>query len=314
LAADRVFLTGATGFVGAHVLRALLDRGYAVRALVRDASTRLRDCETVTGDLRRSGELIRALQDCRYVVHCAALYSFTPRDRASIYAVNVTGTAGLLDAAYLAGVERAVVTSSSATLDSPVATRREDYHSSKVLQEHAAFSARIPVVAVLPTAPVGPGDWKPTPTGKMIVDFARGAMFAKPPGHGGMNVVAVEDVAAVHVAALERGLPGERYVAGGENMTFDALWEMLADLTGRETPVFRAPYALALAVAYVDEARCRLSPGARPFAPLEGVRLSTHRMFADSSKTMRELGYRPQPVRGALERALHWYRAHGYFT
>ncbi len=313
MAADRVFLTGATGFVGAHILRALLEQGYTVRALVRDGATRFDDCETVTGDLTRSGELVPALKDCRYVVHCAALYSFTPRDRASIHAVNVEGTAGLLDAAHLAGVERAVLTSSSATLFVTEA-HRDDYHSSKLLQERAAFASRVPVVAVLPTAPVGPGDWKPTPTGKMIVDFARGKMFAKPPGHGGMNVVAVEDVADAHVVALERGRPGERYVAGGENMSFDTLWEVLAELTGRPVPSFRAPYALALAVAYVDEARCRVVPNARPFAPLEGVHMSTHQMYADSSKAMHELGYRPRPVRDALTRALEWYRVHGYLS
>lgn len=285
-----------------------------MRALVRDAHTAIEGCETVTGDLTRSGDLVHALEGCRYVVHCAALYSFTPRDRKNIHAVNVLGTAGLLDAAHLAGVERAVVTSSSATLGHVTAARKDDYHSSKLLQEYAAFASRVPVIAVLPTAPVGPGDWKPTPTGKMIVDFARGAMFAKPPGHGGMNLVAVEDVAAAHVAALERGHPGERYVAGGENMSFDRLWDLLAELTGRKVPSFRAPFALALAVAYVDEARCRLVPGARPFAPLEGVHLSTHRMFADSSKTISELGYRPQSVRAALERALQWYRAHGYYS
>jgi dihydroflavonol-4-reductase len=226
----------------------------------------------------------------------------------------VLGTAGLLDAAHLAGVERAVVTSSSATLGHVAAERKDDYHSSKLLQEYAAFASRVPVIAVLPTAPVGPGDWKPTPTGKMIVDFARGAMFAKPPGHGGMNLVAVEDVADAHVAALERGREGERYVAGGENMSYDALWELLAELTGRKVPAFRAPYTLALAVAYADEARCRLIPGARPFAPLEGVRMSTDRMYADSSKAMRELGYNPRPVRDALVRAIEWYRAHGYLS
>ncbi len=313
MAADRVFLTGATGFVGAHVRRSLLERGYRVRALVRDAATRFDDCETVAGDLTRSGDLVPALRDCRYIVHCAALYSFTPRDRASIHAVNVEGTAGLLDAAHLAGIERAVLTSSSATLFVTDA-RRDDYHSSKLLQERVAFASRVPVVAVLPTAPVGPGDWKPTPTGKMIVDFARGKMFAKPPGHGGMNVVAVEDVADVHIAALERGRAGERYVAGGENMSFDALWDVLAELTGRSVPSFRAPYALALAVAYVDEARCRLVPGTRPFAPLEGVHMATHSMYADSSKAMHELGYHPRPVRDALARALDWYQTHGYLS
>ncbi len=312
MAADRVFLTGATGFVGAHVLRALLERGYAVRALVRDPSVILGQCETVAGDLVRPGELVRALRDCRYVVHCAALYSFTPRDRASLHDVNVKGTAGLLAAAYHAGVERAVVTSSSATLGVATVTRRDEYHSSKVLQEHEAFCARVPVVAVLPTAPIGPGDWKPTPTGKMILDFARGAMFARPPGDGGMNLVAVEDVADAHVSALERGRAGERYIAGGENFSFDQLWELLAELTGRTAPSFRAPYALALAVAYADEARCRVLPGARPFAPLEGVHMAKRRMFADSSKAIRELDYKPRSVRAALKRALEWYRAHGY--
>jgi len=210
---DRVFLTGATGFVGSHIQRELLAAGYEVRALVRNCHPeRRREApeskgETITGDLERPGDLVGALRGCRYLIHCAALYSFAPRDRAASYRVNVTGTAGLMEAAYLAGVERAVLTSSSATLghahrDRPADERdyalddpRDAYHHSKLLQERAAFASRLPVVAVLPTAPVGPGDWKPTPTGKMILDFARGKMFAKPPGHGGMNLVAVEDVA-----------------------------------------------------------------------------------------------------------------------
>ncbi|HEY5426394.1 MAG TPA: NAD-dependent epimerase/dehydratase family protein, partial [Candidatus Tumulicola sp.] len=280
--------------------------------------------EFVTGDLRRAGEFARALDGCRYVVHTAALYSFAPRDRAAIHAVNVTGTAGLMLAADLAGVERVVLTSSSATIGhardaNPADETRYpagvanapngDYHASKLAQERAAFAGRVPVVAVLPTAPVGPGDWKPTPTGKLVLDFTRGKIAAKAPGRGGMNLVAVEDVARAHVAALRHGRPGERYVIGGENLSMDEIWSMLAQITGRPMPAWRAPYALALAVAYADELRCRLDPAATPFAPLEGVRMSRDRMYADSAKAQRELGHRPTPVHDALARAVAWYRA-----
>ncbi|MBV8147619.1 MAG: NAD-dependent epimerase/dehydratase family protein, partial [Candidatus Eremiobacteraeota bacterium] len=313
---------------------ALLDAGYEVRVLVRpchpeqprsgDVEGR-QDVEIITGDMRETGKLTRALDGCRFLVHTAALYSFAPRDRSQIHTVNVTGTAGLMTAAYVAGVERVVLTSSSATIGharngtapdescypDTVASgaSKGDYHHSKLLQERAAFAGRVPVVAVLPTAPVGPGDWKPTPTGKLILDFLNGRITAKAPGRGGMNLVAVEDVAFAHVAALQKGRTGERYVIGGENLTMDQIWEMLAEITGKPMPKWRAPYALALAAAYVDEIRCRLNPNATPLAPLEGVRMSRERMYADSSKATRELEYRPTPIRSALERAVAWYRA-----
>ena len=333
---DLVFLTGATGFVGKHILTALLENGYRVRALARPHKpgehvengivTASQNCDVVTGDLRHTGDLVDALRGCRYVVHCAALYSFSPRDRALIHDVNVTGTAGLLAAAHLAGVERAVVTSSSAAVghehNGRPATEenwalddnRGSYHRSKLDQERAAFASRVPVITVLPTAPVGPGDWKPTPTGKMVLDFARGKMIAKPPGNGGMNLVAVEDVARAHVAAIERGRTGERYIVGGENVSFDLIWQMLAEITGQRIPRWRTPYALAYAAALVDEARCRLQPDAQPFVPLEGVRMSRERMYVDTSKAMRELGHKPRAVRAALERAVTWYRANGYLN
>jgi dihydroflavonol-4-reductase len=318
---DRVFLTGASGFVGSHILRELLAAGFSVRALYRAPVSESKDAqlETVTGDMERPGDLVGAIEGCRYLIHCAALYSFAPRDRAASYRVNVAGTAGLMEAAYLAGVERAVLTSSSATLghangarpaderDYALEDTRDAYHHSKLLQERAAFASRLPVVAILPTAPVGPGDWKPTPTGKMILDFARGKMFAKPPGHGGMNLVAVEDVARAHVAALRNGRTGERYVVGGENLTMDAIWQILSDITGVPAPKYRAPYALALAAAYADRLRCRLDAKATPFAPLEGVRMSRYRMFADDVKARTELGHAPAPVRAAIERAVAWY-------
>jgi dihydroflavonol-4-reductase len=305
---DRVFLTGATGFVGSHILREALGSGYSVRALTRREG-KDGDVEWVTGDLRNVGAFARALHGCRYLIHCAALYSFAPRERGEMKAVNVEATASLMLAAHLAGVERAILTSSSAT----DGHARSGYHLSKLEQERAAFASRLPVVALLPTAPVGPGDAKPTPTGRLVLDFARGKIIAKAPGNGGMNLVAVEDVARAHVRALERGRIGERYVIGGENLSMDEIWKLLADVTGRAMPIWRAPYALALTAGYFDELRCRVT-GAIPSVPLEGVRLSRERLYADSSKARHDFDYTPAPVRGALERAVAWYRENGYTT
>lgn len=329
-------MTGASGFVGSHVLRALLDAGYNVRAMVRGGKLPPQvnwivkndepGLELVDGDMLATGKLVHAIDGCRYVVHTAALYSFAPRDRAQIHAVNVVGTEGLMTAAYVAGVERVVLTSSSATIgherngkpadeschperSAAGAQSKGDYHYSKLLQERAAFAGRVPVVAVLPTAPVGPGDWKPTPTGKMVLDFMQGKITAKAPGHGGLNLVAVEDVAKMHVAALTKGRPSERYIIGGENLSMDEIWQMLSDVTGKPMPKWRAPYSLALTAAYVDEIRCRLNSKATPLAPLEGVRMSRDRMYANASKAQHELGHQPAPIRSTLDRAAAWYRA-----
>ncbi|MGN6812454.1 MAG: NAD-dependent epimerase/dehydratase family protein [Thermomicrobiales bacterium] len=210
-----IFLTGGTGFVGAQVLRALLDAGFQVRALVHQYPERLpalAGCTPVCGDLAAPGTLARAMAGCRYLVHVAALYSFAPRDRARIWETNVQGCRGLLEAARLAGIERAVVTSSSSAVGPAVAGRpateadrvihHDDlsaYHGAKIAEEQAALAAQLPVVLVLPTAPVGPGDWRPTPTGRIVLDFLRGRMVASV--NGGMNVVAVEDVARAHPGA-----------------------------------------------------------------------------------------------------------------
>ena len=253
------------------------------------------------------------LDGCRYLVHCAAQYSFGPRDREKLARVNVGGTEGLFAAAYLAGIERAILTSSSATLghEAHVTARAIDYHESKILQERVAFASRVPTIAVLPTAPVGAGDWKPTPTGGMIVDYMRGKMIARPPASGGIDLVDVEQVAEAHVAALERGVVGERYVIGGENFTYDALWDVLAVLTGRPAPRMRAPIPLMYAAAWVDEMRCRLT-GATPLVPMEGVRMSQRQMFVDASPAAAALGVAVRPVHDALMRAVIWYRDHGY--
>lgn len=321
---DTVFLTGSTGFVGRHVLAAMREAGYFVRALVRDGG-RLPPAEGVTfiaGDLQRPGELLRAMDGCRYVVHCAALYSFAPVDRPKLREVNVRGTAGIMEAAHLAGVERVVLTSSSATLgacvddrprtedDWPTERAADSYHHSKLEQERAAFAGRVPLVALLPTAPIGPGDAKPTPTGSMVLDFANGKIVAMPP-RGGMNLVPVEDVAQAHVAALQ-ARTGERYILGGENLTLDAIWALLAQITGRPLPRWRIPNALALAAAHVDELRCRILPAAHPAVPLEGVRMSMHKMYASSEKARKELGFAPGSVLSALERAVRWYREQRY--
>jgi len=324
---ERVLLTGATGFVGGHVLRALLDAGYEVRALVRGPMPRfvhLDGAQPVAGDLERPGELVAALRGCRYLVHVAARYSFAPAERPALERVNVRGTAGLLEAARIAGVERAVVTSSSAAVGPAhggwLATEAdwalEDdgasaYHRSKVEQERAALAAQLDVVRVLPTAPVGPGDWKPTPTGQLVLDFLRGRMVVRPPA-GGLNLVPVEDVARGHVLALVRGRPGRRYLLAGENLTLDAVWELLGPICGRPVPRRRIPYGAALALALADETRCRVWPGARPAVPLEGVRMSRHVMHVDGVRATDELGFRPGPAAAALERAVAWYRANGF--
>jgi dihydroflavonol-4-reductase len=322
---DEVFLTGATGFIGSHVLAALLDSGFRVRALVRHGSKPLPDregCRPVTGDVRRPGRLAQAMSGCRYLMHVAALYSFSPHRREELLHTNVFGCAGLLETARLAGVERAVVTSSSATVGPALAGRPATeadragngddagYHRTNVLEERVALAAQLPVILLLPTAPVGPGDWKPKPTGAMVLDFLRGRIFASL--GGGLNVVAVQDVARAHVAALTRGRAGERYLIGGENLSLAELWTRLAVICGRAAPTRQIPYSFALTLAYLDELRCRALDGAVPVVPLEGVHMARHLMFVDDSKARTELGHQPTPVTDALAHAVQWYRVNGY--
>lgn len=320
--ADSVFLTGATGFVGGHVLTHLVATGYRVRALARTPASLPPGCEPVAGDLTDPGTFAHALDGCRYVVHCAALYSFKPRMRAQMERVNVAGTASLLAAAHVAGVERAVVTSSSATVgpspdgapvDESASAHGDDahssYHRSKRLQERAALAARTPVILLLPTAPIGPGDAAPTPTGRIVRDFVRGRMVARPP-RGGMNLVPVEDVARAHVRALTHGRIRERYLLGGDNLMLDDIWRILGELTGSPVPRARIPDAALLAIAYADELRCRVFAHAEPVVPLEGARMANDVMFATSAKAAAELGHAPGPALDALARAVAWYRTH----
>ncbi|MGH2449653.1 MAG: NAD-dependent epimerase/dehydratase family protein [Chloroflexota bacterium] len=321
-----VFLTGGSGFIGGHVLSALLAAGYQVRVLTRPGSKfpEADGCRSVEGDLRRAGDLVDAMKGCRYLMHVAAVYTFSPGRRREIAATNVRGTKSLLEAARLAGIETAVMTSSSATvgpangrlsnegdwaLDSPSA-----YHQSKLEAERVAMAARVPTTLVLPTMPIGPGDWKPTPTGRMVLELMRGHMFATL--GGGVNVVAVEDVAAAHVTALERGRLRERYLIGGENLPLADLFSRLAAISGRRAPRARIPYGAAFALGWADELRCRVLSRAgqvsEPLVPLEGVHMARHNMYVSSAKAQDELGYIPGPVDPALEGSVRWYRDHGY--
>jgi dihydroflavonol-4-reductase len=219
-------------------------------------------------------------------------------------------------------VERCVVTSSSSALapasHSRPATERSwpaapahrmTYHASKLLQERAALSARADVVTVLPTAPIGPADRRPTPTGRIVVDLLRGRMPATL--RGGMNLVAVEDVAAAHVLALEHGRPRERYITGGVNLSLVECWRLIASAAGRRARTFPLPYAVAAAAARFDELRARVTAGT-PVVPIEGVHMGRLEMYSSSAKAIDELGYRSSSVGAAIERSVRWYRANGY--
>jgi dihydroflavonol-4-reductase len=324
-------VTGATGFVGSHVARLLAERGERVRVLVRPTS-KLKALEglrvePVEGDLRDAASLGRAMGGVQRVFHVAADYRLWTKHPEEIYESNVAGTKRLLEAAEKAGVERFVYTSTVATIavprhgalpDESTASSIDEmighYKRSKFQAEQVAIEAARaggPVVIVNPTAPVGPGDWKPTPTGKIILDFLNGKMPAYV--DTGLNVAPVEDVAAGHLLAADRGRFGERYILGGRNMTLKQILDALAPIAGRPAPRIKLPHAVALAAGYADELFSRFA-GREPKIPVEGVKMSRHRMFVETGKAQRELGYVHTSVEAALERAVRWYEQNGYVT
>jgi len=323
-------VTGATGFVGSHVARQLVEAGNRVRVLVRQSSSLQSleglSAERIEGDLRDAASLVRAMQGVQRVFHVAADYRLWAKNPAEIYESNVGGTRSLFEAAKRAGVERVVFTSTVATIAVPChddALPSEETHASleqmighykrsKFLAEQEAMSAAaagLPVVIVNPTTPVGPGDWKPTPTGRIIVDFLNGKIPAYV--DTGLNLVAVEDVAAGHLLAADKGRIGERYLLGARNMTLKQILDALSAITGRPAPRVRLPHAVALAAGYADQWYSHIT-GREPQIPVDGVKMSRHRMFVESDKAERELDYRTSDVNAALERAVHWYEEHGY--
>jgi dihydroflavonol-4-reductase len=321
------FVTGATGFIGSHVARALVGDGQRVRCLVRPTSDldNLPDgVERSVGDLRDIESLRRAMVGCDVVYHCAADYRLYARDRSELYRSNVDGTRNVLSVAAEQGVRKIVYTSSVGTLvpsadgtpvDESARGTADDmigaYKRSKLLAEREAeaFAARgLPVVLVSPSAPVGEGDAKPTPTGKIIVDFLNGRLPAYV--DTGLNLVDVRDVAAGHLLAAGRGRPGESYILGHVNLTLREMLEVLGRLTGIAPPRFRLPHWIPLAVAHVEAPLARVLRRP-PRLPLDGVRMSRGKMFFDAGKAVRELGLPQSPIEPALARAASWFVEHG---
>jgi len=331
----KCFLTGASGFIGANLVHELLARGHTVRALVRPgADTRGTDgleYERVVGDISERANLERAIRGCDWCFHVAASYHLWLRDYAPMYSANVEGTCNVLEAAAAAGCSRIVYTSTVGCIGLPRAVdgavtptdestpvsgaqmsnhyKRSKWRAEVVARELAAKG--LPIIIVNPSAPVGPRDVKPTPTGKVIVDFLNRAMPAYL--DTGLNWVHVRDVAAGHILAAERGRVGERYILGHAegNWTMKQALDVLARITGLPAPRFRVPYSVALLAAHVEERVASLT-GKAPKAPLAGVRMAKYKMFFNPAKAIRELGLPQTPPEQALRDAVDWFQEHGY--
>ena len=326
----KIFVTGATGFLGSHVARQLLTRGAELRLLVRPTSRteNIDDlpAERVVGDLRDVASLEKGMGGCEFVFHVAADYRLWARNRQELYDSNVEGTRNILQAARDAGVRRVVYTSSVATMGfgnngqltderSPVTLGNMigDYKRSKFMAERLVIEAGQAgqnVVIVNPTTPIGERDIKPTPTGRIVVDFLK----RKFPAYvdTGLNLVDVVDCAEGHLLAMDKAVPGERYILGGENLTLKQILDKLAAITGLPSPRVRLPYAMAYATGVVDTLVTGTMRKREPRVTLDSVRMGRKKMFVTSVKAERELGWNPRPVDDALRRAVEWFQAHGY--
>lgn len=325
----KVFITGATGFIGASLARELLEQGCEVKALVRPGSIKANlaglPIELHEGDLLDQDSLEQGLAGCDTLFHAAADYRLWTRNPKSMYDVNVGGTRSVLEAALKRNLSRVVYTSSVGTLgnpgdgtpgteDTPVSFDEMvgHYKKSKFLAEREAetFLERgLPLVIVNPSTPVGRLDIKPTPTGRIIVDFLNRRMPAYL--DTGLNLIDVEDCAKGHVLAARHGRIGEKYILGNQNLTLRDIFSLLEEISGLPAPRVKLPYTPILLAAYANEALSRVT-GREPLIPLAGVRMAGKLMYFDSSKAIRELGLPQQPVKNALKKAVEWFRAEGY--
>ena len=329
---EKILVTGASGFVGSAVARKLVEAGFSVRALVRGTSPRAHlaglGLDFFEGDLRDRKSVERAIAGMRYAFHVAADYRLWARDPSEIFASNVEGTRNLMEEAMRAGVERVIYTSSVATIalrtDGMAADEtsplREDqgigaYKRSKIAAERlveAMVAERgLAAVIVNPSTPIGPGDVRPTPTGRIIIEAAKGRIPAFI--DTGLNLVHVDDVASGHLAALRHGKIGERYILGGQDVLFSQMLRDIAGLVGRRAARVRLPWRALIPVAYVAEAMANVT-GREPFATLDGVYMAKYRMFFASTKAEQELGYRSRRYTEGIDDAVRWFRDAGYLS
>lgn len=325
----KTFVTGSTGFIGASIVRELLGYGREVRVLVRSGSDTSNltglDVELWKGDLLNGESLKKGLKGCDVLYHAAADYRLWARDQEEMYRINVGGTEAILEAALENGLTKVVYTSSVGTLGNPgngipgteetpvtLADMAGPYKKSKFLAERVAekyVSKGLPLVIVNPSTPVGPGDIKPTPTGKIIVDFLKRKMPAYL--DTGLNIIAVEDCARGHVLAEQKGLVGRKYILGNTNLTLRNIFGLLEEITGLPAPRVRLPYMPILLAAYINEGLSRIT-GKEPLIPLAGVQMAAKFMYFDASRSVHELGLPQTPVKEALVRAVDWFKNNGY--